>query len=86
MKKELVWKLGYSDDLNTSPAEFFDAKVPGAVQLDYAAAHNLPDYKFETNYEEYIWMEDKFWTYKTTFDATNISSGNLFFVKSSKIM
>ena len=80
MKKELVWQLGYSDDLNTSPTEYFSAVVPGAVQLDYAAAHDLPDYKFGTNYEEYIWMEDKFWTYKTNFDATNIDSGNLFFV------
>lgn len=80
MKKELIWQLGYSDDLNSSPAEFFSATVPGAVQLDYAVAHNLPDYKYETNYEEYTWMEDKFWTYKTEFDATEITSGNLFFV------
>jgi beta-mannosidase len=80
MKKELIWQLGYSDDLNKSPLEFFPANVPGAVQLDYATAYNLPDYKFETNFKEYVWMEDRFWTYKTSFDATNITSGNLFFV------
>lgn len=80
MKQNLVWQLGFSDALNTPPAEFFSATVPGAVQLDYAAAYGLPDYKYETNYEEYLWMEDKFWTYKTSFDASNITSGNLFFV------
>ncbi len=80
MKQNLVWQVGFSDALNTPPSEFFSATVPGAVQLDYAAAYGLPDYKYETNYEEYLWMEDKFWTYKTSFDASDITSGNLFFV------
>lgn len=80
MKKQLVWQLGCSDDIYSSPNQFFHAKVPGAVQVDYAAAHNLPDYKFETNYEEYRWMEEKFWIYKTSFDVSGITSGKLFFV------
>lgn len=80
MKNELIWQLGYSNSADSLPTEYFPATVPGAVQLDYAKEYNLPDYNYETNFDEYRFMEDKFWTYKTEFDATKITSGNLFFV------
>ena len=78
MKKELVWQLGFSDSALNLPTEYFPATVPGAVQLDYAKAFNLPNHNFETNFEQYRWMEDKFWYYKTEFDTIDFKNGNLF--------
>ena len=80
MKKELIWQLGFSDSALNLPTEYFPATVPGAVQLDYAKAFNLPNHNFETNFEQYRWMEDKFWCYKTEFDTIDFKNGNLFFV------
>ena len=80
MKYSLNWKVGFCDTVDARPDTYFPATVPGAVQLDYAKEYGLPDYRRESNYEEYKWMEDKFWVYNTTFDATDISAKKLFFV------
>ena len=80
MKKELIWHLGYSDNLNEIPTEYFSASVPGAVQLDYAKHYNLSNHNAELNFKEYAWMEDKYWFYKTEYDATNIKENKLYFI------
>lgn len=81
MKSVLKWQVGYCNTENTRPEEFFEATVPGAVQLDYAKAYNLPDYREGLNFKQYQWMQDKFWLYKTTYDATGIEDkANLFLV------
>ena len=80
MKTNLSWSLGYCDDAFSSPKETFSAKVPGAVQLDYAAAYGLPDYRSEKNFEQYRWMEDKFWVYSAEYDARNVKLPHLRFV------
>ena len=80
MKKYLDWKVGFSDNKDNKPVELFTATVPGAVQLDYAQAYNLPPYYNEMNFRQYLWMEDKFYRYSTTFDAGNIDFKHLFFV------
>jgi len=73
MKLSLNWSVGFCENENARPTEFFEACVPGAVQLDYAAYKNLPDYKKGLNFKEYKWMEDKFWVYKAEFDSSYIS-------------
>lgn len=80
MKTTLRWKLGYCNSATARPSETFPAKVPGSVQLDYAAAYDLPDYRFETNFEQYRWMEDKFWVYSAEYDATELTAPHLRFV------
>ncbi|MBR7142021.1 MAG: hypothetical protein IKD06_00620 [Clostridia bacterium] len=80
MKTSLVWNLGYCDTESSMPKETFAAKVPGSVQLDYAAAYGLPDYRFETNFEQYRWMEDKYWVYSAEYDARNTDLPYLRFI------
>ncbi len=80
MKHLLDWKVGFSDTNEQRPSEYFPATVPGAVQLDYAKHYNLPDYKREKNFEQFRWMEDKFWVYSTELDTTKLNSNNNIFL------
>lgn len=81
MKKLLNWKVGFCDSNNTLPKEFYEATVPGAVQLDYAKHYGLADYRKGLNFQDYKWMEDKYWVYLSEFDATNLSdSKDLFLI------
>ncbi|MBO5068898.1 MAG: hypothetical protein J6C37_00830, partial [Roseburia sp.] len=61
---ELNWTVGYTNSLDTIPAEMFPASVPGAAQLDYANANQWPPYQNGTNYQDFAWMEDVFWIYQ----------------------
>lgn len=63
----LCWQVGFCDDANAVPKEFYQATVPGAVQLDYFAANNCEPYWYGENILQYKWMEKKFWLYKTQF-------------------
>ena len=45
----LKWELGESKTEKDYPQKFISAEVPGAVQLDFAKAMNLPDYRYGTN-------------------------------------
>ncbi len=80
MKTTLEWSLGYCNTAAPSPEETFPATVPGSVQLDYAAAYGLPDYRAEKNFEQYRWMEDKYWVYSAEYDATNLDMPYLRFI------
>lgn len=80
MKTTLNWQVGYCNTASSRPEDYFPATVPGAVQLDYAAAYELPDHNYEMNFEQYQWMQEKFWVYKAEFDATNVVNKRLFFV------
>ncbi len=53
-------------DSSTRPSQFVPAQVPGAVQLDWARAHDWPDLNFADNFKQYDGLEDFFWTYETT--------------------
>lgn len=79
MKHLLDWAVGFCDSAKERPETYFRATVPGAVQLDYAREYHLPDYRREKNFEDYKWMEDKFWVYTAEFDASSIDENkNLF--------
>lgn len=59
------FKVGFTSDKNIIPEKFIDAKVPGAIQLDFQRAENLPDYRFGVNFKDYKWMEDVFAVYES---------------------
>jgi len=75
----LNWKVGYSHTQMNSPEEWMEAQVPGAVQMDYARANNLPDYCYGTNCEAWEWMENRFWTYECQIPQCNLQSGEKVF-------
>ena len=77
----LQWKVGFCKTAEQNPGEWMDATVPGAVQLDYAKAHNWPPFYYAENWKEYLWMEDVFWVYETRFKKPVLEKGDqLFFI------
>ncbi|MDX1283984.1 MAG: glycoside hydrolase family 2 TIM barrel-domain containing protein, partial [Draconibacterium sp.] len=78
---QLLWEVGFSKEKNTLPKEWFPAIVPGAVQVDYAKANNWPPFYYAENWKEYLWMEDVYWTYTTSFNKPELEEDEqLFFV------
>jgi beta-mannosidase len=69
----LNWQLGWSKKKEKKPDNFFNAAVPGAVQLDLAKAEGYEDYCFSDNYEQFRWTEDVFWHYRTTINTSLFS-------------
>ena len=64
MKTALIWQLSHSSSAEIVGTEWIKATVPGCVQLDMAAAHNIPLY-YKGDYEDqYTWMEDEYWRYR----------------------
>lgn len=79
------WKVGFHYQLNEKPKEWYSASVPGAVQLDYAKSKGLGDHKYAENWKDYLWMEDVYWTYKTSFKKPKLAEGEQFFFVSKGI-
>ena len=67
-KYPLTWSLGHHPSTESQPKEWIAAIVPGAVQLDWAKAHNWVDYWYGDKCKEYAWMENEFWTYRAKLD------------------
>jgi len=91
----LSWIVGPTNSRATEPERFVPATVPGAVQLDWAAAEQwIPPERsrhLNVRYAErgvpilvdYEWMEDKYWLYRTHLDVDPLSPGHrLYFVAS----
>lgn len=77
----LKWEIGFGKSAESAPSTWYPATVPGAVQLDYAKANNWPPLFYAENWKEYGWMEDVYWTYRTTFRKPETGEGEqLFFV------
>lgn len=60
----LSWEIGCSKTADSLPEEWMAAAVPGAVQLDYANAHNWAPWYKDDNTKDYAWMEDVYWLYR----------------------
>ena len=71
-KTYLNWELGESNTKEDSPASFFIAEVPGAVQLDYQKKNNWPDISVGNNVNAYKALEAKYWHYKTQFEKPEL--------------
>ncbi len=74
-KTAMDWKVGFNKEKAALPESWFEASVPGAVQIDYAKANNWPPFYYAENWKEYLWMEDVFWTYKTSFPKPELMPG-----------
>ena len=66
----LTWAVGHGPTEAAQPERFVPATVPGAVQLDWAAAEGWGDPHYGDNWRQYGWMEDVWWTYRTTVPET----------------
>ena len=60
----LRWEVGFHPTRDESPRQWVPARVPGAVQLDWAAAHGWPPYWYADHWRDYVWTEDVYWTYR----------------------
>ncbi len=92
-KHPLNWTLGPTATAWSEPERFIPASVPGAVQLDWAAAQGWapPEHSRSLNLRyaerglpilvDYEWMEDVYWLYRTRLDIEPPSPGErLYFV------
>ena len=58
------------DDHLPSAIEWYDASVPGSVQLDLIRHGILPDPFYGTNESKVQWVEEEDWDFKKTFTVT----------------
>ncbi len=63
-----TWTLSHATQKSGTPQQPISATVPGAVQLDYAAALSYPPYYYGVNFRQFDWMEDEYFFYDTTLD------------------
>ncbi len=56
-----------------SPSELVPAEVPGAVQLDWARAHDWPDYWVADHFRAYQGLEDSHWLYRTRLEQSDLA-------------
>jgi len=76
-----TWRMGLPAERHAAPQEWVAADVPGAVQLDWARAHQYAPYIYADNYLNYRWMEDVYWTYRASPEYSALEAGQrLFFV------
>jgi beta-mannosidase len=71
-----VWQLARLSSAGSvvESADWIPATVPGAVQLDWARARDLPDLNFGQNVRAYEGLEDFFWLYRTTVPAASLQA------------
>lgn len=81
----LLWEVGYNTLQGDLPEEWHFAKVPGAVQTDYARAKNWESFFIAENWKDYLWMEDVYWTYRTRFEKPDLLARELLFFVSKGI-
>ncbi|MBE6411511.1 MAG: hypothetical protein E7036_03035 [Opitutales bacterium] len=82
---KLNWQVGASQTEKDYPQKFIPAEVPGAVQLDFAKALKLPDYRFGINSRAYRWLEDRYYTYKVEFAKPALSKNKRLLFKCESI-
>lgn len=75
-QQTLKWQIGYHKSLNDNPTKWMPSVVPGAVQLDVMNAENYKQpYWFGNNFEQFTWMENYYFTYKTSFEKPVLKDG-----------
>jgi beta-mannosidase len=77
-RQEMKWELGYAATSVARPVKWIPATVPGAVQLDIAKAENYQPFYYAENWKDYLWMEDNFYTYRSTFKKQELAPGERF--------
>ncbi len=78
---ELRWDVGYSLPGDPNHTRWTEATVPGAVQLDIARAEKYRNYYYAENWKDYLWMEDREFTYRSRFEKPEMGPGErLYFI------
>jgi beta-mannosidase len=78
---ESPWELARLDRRESVAAGWIHASVPGAVQIDWARAHALPDPFVGENFRAYDGLEDFHWLYRTRVPEVPLAKGeHLFFM------
>lgn len=72
-----AWQLARLSSATALPVstDWIPASAPGAVQLDWARAHNLPELGFGDNVRAWQGLEDFFWLYRTVVPAVTLAPG-----------
>jgi beta-mannosidase len=70
-----AWEVGPTSSPELSPARFVPARVPGAVQLDWARAEGWGDPHVADNWQQYLPLEDLHWVYRTTLRTPPLVAG-----------
>lgn len=82
----LNWQIGYHKTETTQPTQWVQSVVPGAIQLDVMNAENYKQpWWYGENVSQFDWMEDFWFTYKTTFKRPELKNGERFFFFSKGI-
>jgi beta-mannosidase len=80
-KQQLHWELGYKSQSGKGSLVWVSSTVPGAVQLDIGKAEKYGLWYYAENWKDYLWMEDQYFTYRTTFKKPDFKSNEqIFFV------
>ena len=80
-KQALQWELGYKSQSGKGTMVWVPSTVPGAVQLDIGKAEKYGLWYYAENWKDYLWMEDQYFTYRTSFKKPELKSNEqLFFV------
>lgn len=69
------WEVGFTPEPREAPKVWISATVPGAVQLDWASAHNWGPFFSGENWKDYLWMEDVYWIYRTELQLPLVGPG-----------
>ena len=76
----LQWEVGHTSDPSVEPERWIHASVPGAAQLDWANAEAWPDYWMGNQVEQFGWMENVYWIYRTRIEARELEEGDRIFL------
>lgn len=79
----LDWELGYTPPGKEGSLKWVPSQVPGAVQLDVARAEGYGPHEFGENWKDYLWMEDVYFTYRSSFPRPDLAPHEkLYFISS----
>jgi len=79
---KLKWELGHSKDAKTPPSKWVPSIVPGAVQLDIARAEKYAPHYYAEHWKDYLWMEDVYFTYRSSFKKPALISDDRLYFRS----
>jgi beta-mannosidase len=83
---DLNWQIASHKAETETPAKWFPATVPGAVQLDIMKGENYKQpWWYAGNLHQFDWMDTVYFTYKTEFKKPVLQNGDRIFFFSKGI-
>ncbi len=77
------WSVGFHKQQDEEPENWKPAFVPGSVQYDYL--DNKQEWMFGLNFRGFRWMEDVWWSYRSTFSRLELQDGERLIFRSKGI-